>query len=117
MRARVTVRTLASYIVRDMGFPLGWLSGQALGQLGPIVRTELAAEVHQAIENIRGLEVCGTARDVDEAAGIEAAFLEEGEADAPGATRDRFAAVAAIGLALRALRSVEALQARLRDAR
>src|SRR5436309_2907771 len=55
----------------------------------------------QGNQDVGTLEVVRAAGEMHEACGIEAAFLVEHEADAPGPAGDRLVAAAAFGLAAR----------------
>src|SRR6059058_210603 len=81
-------------------------------QLFAIRVRERVAEVQQLPEDVvAGFEVRAAAVEMDEARRRELAFLVEDEADAPRTFRNRLAAVAARGLALRALGAVDARHA------
>jgi len=73
--------------------------------------------VHDGFEDVARLEIIVRAREVNEAACAELSFFVEHEANAPGAARNRLAAVSTRCLALRSFRSIDARKAMVCQAR
>src|SRR5690349_17879473 len=77
---------------------------------------ETGTEVQRPLDHACALEVIAAAAGMHESRGIEAAVLEEHQAQAPFAARDRLVALPAGGLAARTLDAIGAAQAVMLEA-
>src|SRR5262245_33092800 len=68
-------------------------------QILQLVRLEPCAEIEQTVQRVMPFEILGMARQMNEAAGLEAALLEIRQSNSPRAAFDGRAAVAALRLA------------------